>query len=505
MRTSDRVSRDPRPPLRPSGRRAPVPRAEPRLIGGSSAAIEWGRLMVLVLVVAFAAAPFVGFLTSLSAVTVVAFAAALFGFGRPAVGVLGVTLLCTLDPLIRHFLLTTGGLLRWNTFNYWLLIVMVLSMSFVWRLADPHSRLLKVFVVLLVSNLVLSPSLTMGVQHVLGIVTLFGLLVYFAQADENPDLWYMVGVVNGAAGAAGGLAYLLLKDALPEINTNAWALFPEAAVFATCLGFRAAASRPNGQWILSLLAGTNALWTFLSGSRGGILIVSIGLIYILLTMKRTSHRVVFVASSVVVATLALNTFSDMQASSLHRINKMLDEEESAASRTNGRSDLAAAGVLMFARHPFGVGTGGFAHAWAELGFVPGFTSFKRGEEFQAHSAWIKVLAENGAPGALLMVLYVFSFMWYGRKSATPGATSLGVFVTTALAVTFVSVEFQGKSVWMLAAGATAQFYPAEMRRCLAADLQRQIGKPRRLVRRAVGRIVHPGQAPAALTPSTEQA
>lgn len=452
-----------------------------RLLGGESASIEWGRLFVVVIVAAFAAAPFIGFLTSLAILTVVGFAAAILGFGRPSIGVLGVTLLCTLDPLVRHFLLTTGGLLRWNTFNYWLLVVMLLSASFVWRVADPHSRVLKVLLVLLGANLVISPSLMMGVQHVLGLVTLFGLLVYFAQGLDDDDLWYMSGVVNGTAGAAGGLAYMMLKDTLPYINTNAWALFPETAVFCICLGFRSAAVRPGGQVILGVLAGTNAMWTFLSGSRGGILIVTIGLLYILFTMKRGSHRIVFVGASVIVGVMVLNSFGDMQASTLHRIDKMLDEDATAASRTSGRSDLATAGLLMFERHPFGVGTGGFAHAWAEIGFLPGLTSFKRGEEFQAHSAWIKVLAENGFPGILAFALYVLSFAWFGFRVNTHGAASLGIFVTTALAVTFLSVEFQGKSVWLLAAGATAQFFPEEMRRCVTAEVVRFVGKPRRVI------------------------
>jgi hypothetical protein len=451
-----------------------------RLLGGSSISIEWGRLFVILLVCAFAGAPFVGFLASLALLTVVGFAAAVFGFGRPALGVLGVTLLCTLDPLVRHFLLTTGGLLRWNTLNYWLLIVMGMSAAFVLRVADPHSKILKLFILALASNLVVSPALTMGVQHLLGIFTLFGLLVYFAQAVDD-DVWYMVGVVNGTAGAAGGLAYLVLKDTLPEINANAFALFPETAMFAACLGFRAAAQRPGGQFILSALGCANFTWTFLSGSRGGILICGVGLLYMLFTMKRTSHRVLFVGSAVVIAMMALDAFSSMQDSTMHRINKMMDERESAASRTSGRSDLAAAGILMVRHSPFGVGTGGFAHAWAELGFVPGMTAFKRGEEFQAHSAWIKVLAENGWPGALLLLAYVCSFSWFGLQCPIPGAASLGLLVTASLAVTFLSVEFQGKSVWLLAAGATAQLHPLEMRRSVAAELERFVGRPRRLV------------------------
>jgi hypothetical protein len=435
------------------------------LLSGTSGSMQWGRLMLLVVIVAWGATPLIGFMHSLELLTIVGFGAMLFGFGRPGLGALGVSLSCTLDPLARHFLLTTGGLLRWNTLNYVLLLFMVVSAAFVWRVADLHSRLLKPFVVLLAAGLVISPDVPNGVQHVLGIVTLFGILAGLAQSSDDPDMWYMVGLVNGIVGALGGLAFMLLKDDLPLMNTNAWALFPETAVFATCLGFRFAANRRGGQLAFGALAGANAMWTFLSGSRGGILIVSVGLLFILLTMKRTSHRLAFIATGLVMGTVILGAFGDMESFTLHRINKMLNDDESAVSRTNGRSDLALAGVYMVRHAPLGVGTGGFAPTWASLGFIPGLSTFKRGEEFQAHSAWIKVLAENGWPGLLLMVAYVGSFAVAGLRSERYGDASLGALVTAALAVSFLSTEFQGKTVWFLAAGATAQLHPQEMSRC----------------------------------------
>jgi O-antigen ligase len=454
------------------------------LLSGTSSSMEWGRLMLLLVTLAWAASPFVGFMRALAFLTILGFGATLFGFGRPGLGALGVTLSCTLDPLARHFLLTTGGFLRWNTFNYLLLLCIVASAAFVFRVSDLNSRLLKAFVVLLAAGLVISPDVPNGVQHVLGIATLFGILVCLAPNNDDPDMWYMVGLVNGVAGALGGLAFWLLKDALPLMNTNAWALFPETAVFATCLGFRYAAGRRGGQIAFGALAGANAMWTFLSGSRGGILIVSVGLLFIVITMKRMSHRLVFIATALVMATLILGAFGDQESFALHRINKMLDDDESAVSRTNGRSDLALAGVYMVRHAPLGVGTGGFAPTWASLGFVPGLSTFKRGEEFQAHSAWIKILAENGWPGLLLMVAYVGSFAVAGFRSQRPGDASLGALVTAALAVSFLSTEFQGKTVWFLAAGATAQLHPQEMSRCVRAQIERFVSRPRRLLNRS---------------------
>jgi O-antigen ligase len=400
------------------------------------------------------------------------------------IGALGISLLCTLDPLIRFFVITADGLLRWNTFNYFLLAVMTAFLTFLLRVSDPHSRVLKIFIALLLADLVFSPDIVNGAQHILGILSTFGLLAYFAQAADDSDLWYMVAVVNGLAGAVGGLAYYLLKDTVPYLNANVWSLSPEAALFCICLGFRSAQGRKHGQLILGLLATANTSWVFLSGSRGGLLIASIGMAFILTTMRRTTERVAYVAVAVVVAVTAVNVFSAQSERSAGRLSKMLNENLDASARTNGRSELAKAGLLMFERHPLGVGTGGFAPTWAGWGFVPGISSFMRGQEFQAHAGWVKVLAENGWPGILLLLAYVGSFAFCGMKLGRPGTGALGLFVTATLTVTFLSTEFQGKGFWLLTAAATAQLHPAEMARCLRVEARRFSVRPRRVLEHA---------------------
>jgi O-antigen ligase len=454
------------------------------LLRGGSPAMQWGRLFLVIVACGWLAAPVVGFTRSLSFLTVVGFVGLLFGFRRPAFGVLAMTLVCTLDPLSRHFLLT-GGLLRWNTFNYCLLVVMLCSPIFLLRVGDLHSRLLKMFIVLLALQLVISPAFELGIQHLLGVVPLFGLLVYFAQGGEDSDMWFMVGLVNGVAGALGGLMFYVLKDSLTPINNNAWAIFPETALFCICLGFRHAASRHNGQLLLGILAATNFAWIFLTGSRGGLLIGSVAMMFVTLTMRQASHRIAYATTVVLLAAaVSVSTvFVDLGNTSVQRITKMLDDEESAASRTNGRSDLALAGLHIVRQHPLGVGTGGFAPTWAGLGYVPGLSGFMRGQEFQAHSGWVKVLAENGWLGFLLMVMYVGSFAARALKTTDRGLAALGWTVTATLAVAFLSTEFQGKGFWMLAAGATAQLDPREMVRAMGADVSRFGVRPRRVLSR----------------------
>src|SRR5205085_6576527 len=122
---------------------------------------------------------------------------------------------------------------------------------------------------------------------------------------------------------------------------------------------------------------------------------------------------------------------------------------------SGRSDLGLGGYYIFLEHPLGVGTGGFAASWATLGARDRLSGFKQGEEFPAHSGWIKVLAENGLPGIVLLVLYTYSFLRGGLRAHDRRVRGLSLMVGVALGVAFLSTEFQGKGFWFVAAGATA--------------------------------------------------
>src|SRR5205823_9014360 len=103
---------------------------------------------------------------------------------------------------------------------------------------------------------------------------------------------------------------------------------------------------------------------------------------------------------------------------------------------------------------FGVGTGGFTSAFLELNAREGMTQFIRDRPLQAHSGWMKILAENGIPGIMLLGTYVVSFAVSGLRTRIPDLRKLGVTVTAVLAVAWVSTEFQNKGLWLLAAGAT---------------------------------------------------
>lgn len=449
-------------PYRPT-----VPRARGQTSGrgaGDAVGRWWGPVAATLVTVAWLVSPVIGFRGSLLVLTVMGFASLVIAFRSPAYGLLGITILCVIDAPARVYLLT-GGLLRWNTFNYCLLGIMVLYLPSLVRLRDRHSLYLMLFILLLVVDLVISRGIPDGIQHILGISITFGLLVYFVRAGVDRRMWFWVGTVGGLIGALGGLAWFLQRAHLPPINENAWAEFPATAMFAICFAFPSATSLRRGQQTLMALATVNLVWIFLSGSRGNLLIGVCSMILLVLTMRNMRQRTTAILVALLLGAGAAAQFSGMQERALFRVVKLFTTSEqlagnySLSSRTSGRSDLAMGGWYIFKNHPFGIGTGGFAHAWEDLNPAAfrNFTymgNYGRGELRQAHSGWVKTLAENGIPGMVLLIAYVMSFAAAALRTRNRTLRRIGLLTSITLCAALLSTEFQGKALWYLAAGAT---------------------------------------------------
>jgi hypothetical protein len=417
-------------------------------------AAYWMPRLLGVTIIILSAAPFAGFMWSLMALNVIAYTAAVLGLRAPSLGLLGIGMASTLDAPTR-LLLLTGGLWRWNTLNYWLLFVIVLFspllLSFIAR--DLRGALLQANVLLLGVELIVSSDPAGGAQHLLGIISCLGLLVYFLRARRDQEIWYSLGVINGVLGSVGGLLFFLQVSNLPYVNPNAWAFFPLGALFTICLAMWVE-QNSSRQAILILLASINGVWVFLSGSRGAQLNAAVCLVLLLTQLRSQSRRVIYLAAMCLIAVAISARFGDLESQSLTRMNKLLDSEETLASRTNGRSELAMGGWRIFLANPFGVGTGGFAPALATLDDRTGLDDFQSGKESQAHSGWIKVLAENGLAGVALLGAYTLSFAVTGWNRKRHGQLPIGLLVTATLGLAFLSTEFQQKGLWFLAAGAT---------------------------------------------------
>jgi hypothetical protein len=413
----------------------------------------WGRRALALVVVVWTSGVFLGFETALMVLTLCGFAATVWGIRRPYLGVLGASLLCTLDAVTRP-LIMTGGLLRWNTLNYWFLGVSLLYFGFIWRSRGAQPALSKILMVWLALQLAQSPDTNLGVQHMLGLVSYFGLLVYFVRALDDDRIWFWIGLVNGTGGALGGMLFTLQHDQLPTLNYNVWAFFPVTAMFAICLAYPFVVSSVRWSLTFGVLAAVNLCWVFLSSSRGDLLIGLIALLFLVAVTRGAAARLSYLGIVALLGTIVVAGFPDMRERAVFRITKLMDSDESVESRTSGRSDLVRGGLHIFGQHPFGVGTGGFARTWAGLGYVEGISGFKYGQEMAAHAGWIKVLVENGVVGFALLAMFVLSFAVVGWHANGGAMRLLGILVTAVLAQALTSTEFQPKGLWFLAAGAT---------------------------------------------------
>lgn len=414
-------------------------------------AAVWGKILIAISAIVWAAGIGVGFERALLVLTLLGFGVAVVGFRDPVVGPLGVAMLCTLDPISRAYVMT-GGLWRWNTFNYLLLAVIAVSVPFLLKQRHPSIRLLEALLLLLSLEILLSADRAEGAQHVLNLLVLLGLLVYLGRVGANPAVWYWMGSLSGVLAGLGGALFYIQRDRLAHINENAFSFFPLTAVFAISLAI-AVPQRRAARKVLLLLGAVNAAWVFLSGSRGSLVITVVCFLFLVWRMAVGVRRLVWIAGVLAVGIVVASIFGESESRSMYRVEKLFDTRETLRARTSGRSELALGAWYIFVDHPLGVGTGGFSSAWARLGNAPGLTNYRKGIPAAAHSGWMKVLAENGVPGILLLMAFVSSFAVVGWVRRRDGLFALGLWVTTTLGVAFLADEFQGKALWLLAAGA----------------------------------------------------
>jgi O-antigen ligase len=418
---------------------------------GGSAAV-WARPLAAFVGIVFLASPVLGFPRSVTFLTYAGLAVVIAGFRFPVLGLLGVALLCTLDAVSRNYV-PSSVIWRWNTFNYLLLAATVVLAFKCVSFRNIQSKLLAGLVLVLAIGMISSLSPPDGYQHIRGAVAFWGLLVFCERGGVRGDTWFWAGIVSGVAGATGGFAYFLADPNVQrEINKNALSYFPLTAMFVCCLALTYRETSHMRKVILVSLTTISGGWVFLTGSRGSSVIAALCLIFALLQIRSTGLRLAFALVGTVAIAYASTRFESEGGRSAARVQKLFDSSYSLSGRTSGRSDLAIAGWYLFLENPvLGVGTGSFAPKWARLIDLPGLSTYKFGEQQQAHSGWIKTLAENGLPGFVFLGSFVASFAVQGWKRKPDGLFFLGCWITLVLGLAFLSTEFQGKGLWLLAA------------------------------------------------------
>jgi hypothetical protein len=418
----------------------------------------WAPRFIVWIIIVWVASFAIGFETSLTILVLTGLVASVIGLRSPAVGLLGVGMLVTIDPMMRVYLLT-GGLLRWNSFNYLLLLVILLNLPFLLRLNDPHSRLLQVLILLLSMELLISSDIQTGLQDLLTMITTFGLIVYIAKAHKQDQPIFWMGLVNGILAAIGGLFYYLMRSTLPYIDPNAWGFFPLGGLFSICLAYSYTKMNQKIRLFLILLAVVLCIWIFLSGSRGNTFTGLCCLVYLFLASRAITWKTLLIASALLLGLWISIQFINERTYAINRIEKLFNPQFTLNQRTSGRWDIALAGWDLFLNNPLGVGTGGFRFGVAGNDLLGG-------QPRPAHSAWVKILAENGILGFLILTAYVISFSIVGVRKRNQEQLLLGLLMTTIFAVNFISHEFQGKSIWFMAAATTVLLHPEDMIRHL---------------------------------------
>ncbi len=448
---------------------------------GLSPVEKIGPWLLVIIALAWLANLALEFTTVLTLINLLALFLAIYGLKKPGLGLIGIGMMCTVDTLTRTFLLT-GGLFRWNTLNYWLVLVILINLPLVLRINDAHSRLLQVLLILMAAMLSVSLYVSLGIQDLLNMAATFGLMVYFIKAYREPKIFIWLGLICAFLAACSGLAYFLNQANLSYLNPNSFIQLPLMGLFTICLAIPQAKSVKRGRLLLLILASICVALVFLSGSRGGLVAAVICSVYLLVAMRSFGWSTVILTLGLIVLFIFSNALIEQQANALQRINKLFDTTYTLAQRTSGRSDILWTGWQIFLEEPLGIGTGSFRTGAS-------FLNILGGEDRPAHSAWIKTLAENGIQGFLIMFVWVFSYAIMGLKSKQPHQILLGLLITAVLSACFVTTEFQGKHLWFLIAGGSVFLNPEKVEVWLSQ--QRSFPKFRRK-----RKVVHLQQSPS---------
>jgi len=420
--------------------------------GAGLSAAFWGRRLVIVAALIGLSGAVLGATPAVALLTAMGFACAALGLLQPSLGFLAIAMLCTLDVPSRY-LVMRSSFLRWSTFNYWLVMVALIHLPLLLRLKGLPVRMLQLLGLVLLLGILYSPAKLDGVEHVLWIVGTFGILAACMRGSRDPRVWYWSAVVNGVMAACTFPAIYLDRGGLPKnLDANTIAYFPVTAIFSICLARAIHCATEREYAWLNGLAFVNCGWIFLTGSRGGLLIGGLGMLYLIGSVRSVSTRVGIGGGAALLAVVLAAIFPENTAYTLERVALLFDADASAETRTSGRSELATAGWHMFLEHPLGVGTGGFAEAWLELRNREGMTFWGSGKEKPAHSAWIKTLAENGVPGVAVLLAFTASFTFAGMRRGRSGL-ALGLLVSAMVAASFLAHEFKTMGVWLLCSAA----------------------------------------------------
>ena len=373
----------------------------------------------------------IGFEASVLLLALAGIATVLLGLGRPAIAVLGVSMLVMMDFHIRELSLTS--LLRWNTTNFILLPIIAFYYPLILKRMYLQNRILIVLLAIMAIWLLVSTRKLGGVQDLLKIVIVFAMVPLLWRLRVRGSDWFWLGVATGVGAIFVNIAFFQVTDPIGYAGgRNGVAQSPLAGVLVIAMVYNSAPSAGK-RAILLLIASLCFGLVFLSGSRGSTITASLPMAYMLLsaspvTLPRTvlgrlsrpkwSPRGSIIAMTIVLAgaIAMVSLFPAFQAKTVKRFIFLFDSDRPFQDRIIDRRVIMSAGWRIFLDNPLGVGTGSFGIHFARQDI--GGHGFE-GQFRAPHSAWTKVLAENSIPGVVALAAYMLSFAYTGSR--VPGS------------------------------------------------------------------------------------
>jgi hypothetical protein len=404
---------------------------------------RWFRGTRVVVVLACLAGFSTGLGTTVLVISALGVVLLLAGLSQPRLAVLGVWLLVALDPFNKNGLIA-APIWRYNTLNALLVLMLLTQLPALLRRRDAHTAILFLLLAVMTVMLIGSPDLGPGIDQIVATAAPVALVAICARAGRDPVVWTAAAINTGILGAFAGPLYYLRGGMELNVNTVAFAfLGPLALVTAVAIAFPLT-RRTRGH--LLVLASFHVAWVFLTTSRGALLMALLALAFLALVGADAGQRLLLAVAAAAAVLVLVTQVTATQSTTLRRIEKLFDSEQTIESRTSGRTTLIRNGLEVFHDHPGGIGTGGFRAATAVVVNADP-------QDRDAHAAWVKILTENGVVGGALLAAYVLSFALAGRRAGRRGAW-LGIATATVLAAGFTTSEFGSKGLWVLPAAAT---------------------------------------------------
>ncbi len=402
-----------------------------------------------------------GFSIGLLILIVASFIFAIRYYNQPQM-LMFLIIMIGVDPVMRTYLMG-GVLFRYHTFNYLLLSLLLVNFLYRKNLDLKPIRIYMFLLIWMLVGLVFSKDVLLGGLSIIGYLAFLAFYIIIWHTVDNPKFGRILH--DGLRyGILASLLFSILffisfgfdvfrEDLFDElggdyINPNSFSYMPLAGIVFSTLLVKIYHHPLKQQVIIQLLL---LGMIGLAGSRGSFLVAALSMFFSFSGTVRTTRLVLAGLAAYLVLSYSAEFLRTSGIYSLERLSTFFTSENDLAKASSGRSEIALIGYQMFKDNPIaGSGTGSFRENFAEMTsgyqyFDSDFLRKRQGDRIAAHSAYVKVMAENGVVGLILLTGLLLSFYFARRDD------NLQIIAFSILLVSFLSTEFNAKVPWFICA------------------------------------------------------